>query len=1230
MTDKTGSSSTNSVDTGKSSASSPLRLKGAQRRIANAYADADSGLFVLNCVAGAGKSVTQDDIVAKELLRQWVDGDRTPEQRICVITFNRNEAASSEADIIDRLQTLVSHNLTEAATKVSQEELEELIQRVRHAPYIGTIDSVLQTLFSDIVADVGFAETPAVGSKPLLEQIHKDCYEALVSDPEHNAALQRLQDAYPQREHHASVDDLLRDALCYCRSHQLLFTEFKTRLGTSIESVYAEGEPTSVDDITAAIARCVSDQAAQSALDTLNEEDRQALVDGDRDLYHSWQDRIEDFCTLLAAYQTEYDSRIRDQGVISHLDCAYLVAEYFGDTPTSESDGNIDSNSQRTRVLERHRARIESWIIDEAQDLSIIQHSALAPFVTPQNRVAVAGDVRQCIYGWRDAHPELFASAVSDGTYFGIDWEPHIVETATRTYRCRPAVAAAINAIAKPALTDPLRGNLGDLDIAYPHLEPVREPTDEPSVHIASFAGAGTPGTDAYIAPERKKGEAEILATYIACGLADGSLSVSETKAKAPREINDNERHTDCEVHESSPAVTVLFRRRQYMDRYAEAFDAQELSVVNASEPLFDCPSVEAVVAVIEWLIDPVETGRIQSLIENSVFDAILPTDIFERHDWDLDEVLNTDVNMTDQQAALLTRLRAIRDSRGIQHAYPAPELAEEIIATLELRADSYDIADTVSPAQRVANLDAFSEWLQTLDIGEIISPDQFIELVRPFRQDPQDGPTQAVTPSTTGDVEFRTIHQMKGDEAPIIALADLGFDIWFPGSPNQRLITSGDVAALAPPETGQVPHLKSLSVFTGGLYNPALSSRSTQTGTSPATNRQSPRDVGLRWATERWHGTEDSSARKLVGHTHLQTVARNSRAEAWRLLYVALTRARDHLIVPLPREGCKDSLHDRWLDAIQDGLEYDGSLTSGYSIDCPVSDGNSTRSVGISVNDVSSEARSHKTTIMDSNRNTSKNSLLAGTVPLTQLDLQPFIPRIVRPSTLAPLISDPDKWVLNHLQNEELHTAADTTGDLPLDFEWIRPAEIGELYHDILASVISHAVSETSAVTDEHELRAIAIPIIDNRYPDHPQSVRHDLLSFLSEWILPQLMQSDCWQRIKNADQVYIEKSVSDLIRISDVEFEFDGTIDVVLESAEDNWEVIDLKITLGELVSETRYRYQLQTEAYAYLLNQEVENKVESCVETFGVECTTITSDGSPDDLLKCLQTLYRNAHL
>ena len=120
MTDKTGSSSTNSADTGKSSASSPLRLKGAQRRIANAYADADSGLFVLNCVAGAGKSVTQDDIVAKELLRRWVDGDRTPEQRICVITFNRNEAASSEADIIDRLQTLVSHNLTEAATKVSQ------------------------------------------------------------------------------------------------------------------------------------------------------------------------------------------------------------------------------------------------------------------------------------------------------------------------------------------------------------------------------------------------------------------------------------------------------------------------------------------------------------------------------------------------------------------------------------------------------------------------------------------------------------------------------------------------------------------------------------------------------------------------------------------------------------------------------------------------------------------------------------------------------------------------------------------------------------------------------------------------------------------------------------------------------------------------------------------------------------------------------------------------------
>jgi len=94
--------------------SDPPRLKGAQRRIAEAYFDTNSGLFVLNCVPGAGKSFVRSDLAAKELLKRWVAGDPTPERRLCVVTFTRDEASTILSDITSRLEALVAHDVTPA------------------------------------------------------------------------------------------------------------------------------------------------------------------------------------------------------------------------------------------------------------------------------------------------------------------------------------------------------------------------------------------------------------------------------------------------------------------------------------------------------------------------------------------------------------------------------------------------------------------------------------------------------------------------------------------------------------------------------------------------------------------------------------------------------------------------------------------------------------------------------------------------------------------------------------------------------------------------------------------------------------------------------------------------------------------------------------------------------------------------------------------------------------
>lgn len=1195
MTSPTSSSSEGPTDSTPDS-DDPAELQGAQQRLAAAYFDAETGLFALNCVPGAGKSFVRSDLAARELLRRWERGDRTPEQYLCVLTFNRGEADSLVSDIADRVRAHIDHDLSPAGAELSPGDGESLIRRIRQAPYIGTIDGLLRSVLGDMLGDVGFDELPAIGHDAHLEYLHRKCFQALQGQAACSDALERLTDAYPAREYDAGIDDLLRSALRYRRTQQLSPAAFEDRLLETVEAVYAEGEPTDPEDITAAIARCVSPGEAETALADKDDAFLDGLISCDAALRRSWIARVEDFCTVLEAYSDTYERLSRELGIVSHLDCAYLVAEY-GAEYGRQSDGERDA--AQSRVLDRHGDRIETWIIDEAQDLSTIQHAALAPLVDASDRVVLAGDIRQSIYGWRDAHPELFAQALSEGTYFGIDWEHHVVETATRTYRSRPGVCQAINAIAGPVLTDPERGNLGDLDVEYPPLEAARAPTDGPSVHIAAFQSTEFPGTESYVAPMSGDGEAPKLARYLDCLLDDqDTAGVSGDESQTETSGDDVEFATD-----GRPPVTVLFRRRRHMAGYARAFAAEGLSVVDTSEYLFDSPAVRGVLDVAEWLVDPCSPDRTRRLITDSALNLDSLEDCFEHADWKFDAVLDEpEQDLSDRETAVLECLQALRTAVGIGPVQSPSTLVETICTRLSLWADPHDIVGTAE-AQRVDNLDALAGWVDSLDAESEIPIREFVDLFTPFREQPYKGPAQAVPTGGEVDVEFKTIHQMKGDEAPIVALADLGADLWFPGASNERFVTAGDVAGLAPPETASVAPINTFPLYTGGLYSPAAS---TNDGESSGPSR----DVGLRWVTERWHDPDGRGAATLAGHDHLQTVPRNRRAEEWRLLYVALTRARDHLIVPLPETVNSPSPpRERWLETIRECLGFDGTPMSGtYQVDVLQGDGTPQLQVGVNDVEANQIGGSEGATTSDS-----QPTPFAAASPVDPSALPGFVPRILRPSTLAPLLDDPDRWLLAHLQTDELHTeSAEVSSTLPIDMTTVGSEEVGNVIHSVLTVALDRVVESDGGPLGDIPVESIADGVIDRHLPDIPASTADGIVQFVTSTVLQQIRTSEFWDRLTDAEAVYLEKSVPGRIRVEGVEFELDGMADIVLNHSDGSWEVVDLKIALGGLESTSRDRYRLQTHTYARLLSRYVDAPVTTRLEVFGVDRHSVIEDG------------------
>lgn len=1180
----------------------PLRLRGAQREIRDAFAASDAGLFTMDCVAGAGKSVVAHRIAAEDVLRRYVDGDPTPEQGIAVVSFTTDEAADIVPSVCEHLRDAVAHDLIPEASAVSEAEADALVSRVRRAPLFGTIDALLRGVFEDVAPAVGFESVPAVGNEALLSRVHGECYEAVASRPELAPRVERLETAYPDGEYDEGVAALLARALDYCRDRRLSTAAFERDLHRTREAAYPEGRTESLDDIAATIAGYAGVDSGADPTATLDDADAARLVAADRELHDAWGESIETFCVVLDAYRAAYRERIRSVGVASHTDVAFLVASYLdddlpGDAVRARGLDDADATRRRTRLLDRYRSRLESVVVDEAQDVDAVQHDALSRLVAPDARVFAAGDTLQSIYRWRHADPSLFATACRDGQYLGIDWETHVSVTAATTYRCRPGIAAAVNRVVGPVFADPTRGAAGTVDAEFPGLEADRDPVAEPTVHVASFAPPAPPGTAGWANPDGRAGEANVLATYLARGLADGTF-------------------TDADGEPLS--ITVLFRRRARMSDYEAAFAEEGLAVWNASESLFDCPTVETVLAVCDWLCDPADPARADALLSTLSTDCDALRDALERNGGDVDEALAADRSMPRDQRALAEGLRRLRRDRDRFRTVPPAVFVEDIVEALALRADPHGYVSDVPAARRVANLDAFVEAVDGWTGDDRYAPAEFVALLDPFRETPRNGPTQP-SAGADHDVVFRTIHGAKGDQDEVVALADPAPDNWWHGVQTDRLVTQGGVAGLAPPTHTDTATGLPLPPFDGGLYDPE--------------GRDFPyRDVGLRWGTERWvadergdaggdesgGGDESAGRRRLLGPDRLERVVAESRAESWRLLYVALSRASEHLLVPLP-----DPLpsprrpRDRWLEALADALTpADGST--------PV-DGPADPSLDVAVNGVDLFA--------DFEGTGPTRTPHAGAVPLDRDALAPWVPRFLDPSTAYPLTEDADAAALRHLLDEPIHTETDAVApSLPLAFDALGPDAIGTCLHDAITRLLAGDASAAAVRSAGEPVRRALDDAVDAVAAERGESVsdaeRDGIVAFFASFVAEDLVDSALWDRAGDAREVYVEHDLSGLVRADNLEAEIHGTADLLFRLGEGEWQVTDVKISLTDDTEHTRSRYDLQVAAYAAVLERELGEgaTVRRSVETFGVARDTVRGRIPPAVVGRRLRALSR----
>ncbi len=553
------------------------------------------------------------------------------------------------------------------------------------------------------------------------------------------------------------------------------------------------------------------------------------------------------FCTALPGVFEAYTQAKREQSRLDFEDMLILARDLLRDFPD---------------VRAAEQQRFEHVLVDEFQDTDPVQReliwylaeagakaTRLDEVRLRPGRLFVVGDVKQSIYAFRGADVTVYDDTRRE---FGEAPECEVVSL-TANFRSQPRLVAFFNDLfSLEAVMGPDRDTRRPFEAFYEPLQATRlAPATDPDVTLilAPAEGAAIGDLRAILADR--------LARTLADGVRSGTIRVADRDADGNPVLDG----------EGNPAlrpatwgdVLILFPTMTSIQTYEQALRVHAVPYyVVAGKGFYHRPEVLDVVTLLRVLDDPQDEIALARVLRSPMFcvsdeglywlaqAARLAAGLaaLQAGEDDFLRNLSPDDSSHAQRAAeVLARVRAVKDR------LPPSELVARLLEDTSLPAL---VAAQFDGQRAYANLQKLVEIARDFERGDSQSLAGFIEYVETLRtQEVREG--EAPAEEERGDVvTLMTIHKAKGLEAPVVVVADLARG----GSRPSR------APLVLHPEAG--PIVK---------------------------------------------GEAEDGATRLpaLGEAALLDGRDREAAERKRLLYVALTRAEDRLIIATPLPLKKD-----------------------------------------------------------------------------------------------------------------------------------------------------------------------------------------------------------------------------------------------------------------------------------------------------------------------------------
>lgn len=156
---------------------------------------------------------------------------------------------------------------------------------------------------------------------------------------------------------------------------------------------------------------------------------------------------------LILEYQQEFEKKKRERNIVDFSDVEHFALQILC---TQNENGEIE----KTQIAKSYEEKFEEIAIDEYQDSNLVQEYILKS-IARENNIFMVGDVKQSIYKFRQAMPELFLSKyASYPSKLEQNGEENLKIQLFKNFRSRENVLDITNLVFRNIMSD----LLGDID----------------------------------------------------------------------------------------------------------------------------------------------------------------------------------------------------------------------------------------------------------------------------------------------------------------------------------------------------------------------------------------------------------------------------------------------------------------------------------------------------------------------------------------------------------------------------------------------------------------------------------------------------------------------------------------------------------------------------------------------------------------------------------------------